>query len=605
MTEQNVKASLPEHQQHPSPSRQHTIRTYTFEAPTPPEPAHLAEEGAQHTHGREIRRESQLRRESALVTVVPRSTTPHGAPSIASSGLSVQEIRAPAPLLGVALLQQPGTYIVTDDSDKSVSTLQTDDSKEKFTEKTKYRYSLQRTDSYGERLATKQQLDLLETNHPLPPIAGSDFWNKARYLGLTLYRRLMIIVLLANIATISATIARASRQDGSFTYGDAATATGANLLAAILMRQEHIINLLFHLVCGLPHWTPLQIRRNAAKLAYNNGGIHSAAGNSALLWYIFYIILLVYQFDGTHTEETAISIVTAITLVLFVTIIVMAHPAFRRSFHDYWELSHRYCGWTAIGLVWAQTILVGIAEAYGDGHSLGHTLIKLPNFWFLIIITCCLIYPWLWLRRLPVEARQLSSHATELRFYNRNVPTCVGTRLSHSPLVENHGFATIANEDGEKGYTVLVSHAGDWTKAMITNPPKHIWQRGAPTTGVLRISSLFKPIVIIATGSGIGPCLSFLNVRREHPVRVIWSARFPEATYGREVMAKVLRADKDAIIIDTKKTGHPKLIALAYACVQEIQAEAVAIISNPKVTRDVVYGLEARKIPVFGAIFDS
>lgn len=48
------------------------------------------------------------------------------------------------------------------------------------------------------------------------------------------------------------------------------------------------------------------------------------------------------------------------------------------------------------------------------------------------------------------------------------------------------------------------------------------------------------------------------------PVRVVWSARFPEVTYGKGIMEMVLNADPNAIIIDTKKTGRPDMPAIIY-----------------------------------------
>ncbi len=47
------------------------------------------------------------------------------------------------------------------------------------------------------------------------------------------------------------------------------------------------------------------------------------------------------------------------------------------------------------------------------------------------------------------------------------------------------------------------------------------------------------------------------------------------------------------------------MVALTYQLVLESNAEAVFIISNPKVTKKVVYGMETRGIPAYGAIFDS
>lgn len=84
---------------------------------------------------------------------------------------------------------------------------------------------------------------------------------------------------------------------------------------------------------------------------------------------------------------------------------------------------------------------------------------------------------------------------------------------------------------------------------------KHSWLTPSPQ---------FKPFVLVATGSGIAPCLSFLQIYPDWPVRVIWSARTPEVTYGKAIMEMVLHADPHAIIIDTKKTGRPDLPAIIY-----------------------------------------
>jgi ferredoxin-NADP reductase len=81
----------------------------------------------------------------------------------------------------------------------------------------------------------------------------------------------------------------------------------------------------------------------------------------------------------------------------------------------------------------------------------------------------------------------------------------------------------------------------------------------------MEVLIMFSPLVIAATGSGIAPCMAFLNTHPNWPVRIVWSARFPEVTYGTEVMETVLKADPNAIIIDTKETGRPDMAALIYA----------------------------------------
>ncbi|TKA41200.1 hypothetical protein B0A54_07722 [Friedmanniomyces endolithicus] len=447
-------------------------------------------------------------------------------------------------------------------------------------------------EEYAGLCATQEQLRALQTRYPLPSIPGEKYWKSLWYRHITAYRWLMAIVLLSNLLVMTTV---------------AATATGANLLTTTLMRQEHVINFFYHLACALPRRTPLGVRKFAARLTYNYGGVHAGSAMSALLWYVVYAILVSRDFHGTNAQVKAVSAITAGIVVLFVALTVLSHPSIRRRYHNQWELSHRYGGWTAVALVW----------------PLAETLLHLPTFYFLVAITICLLYPWLRLKRLPVSATYLSTHATRLNFTDRTIPTCRGIRLARNPLLENHGFATIphapplppnnlkttqaSSSDPEKGYTILISNAGDFTRTLIHSPPSKIWLRGAPTTGVMRLSSLFRPLVIVATGSGIGPCLSFLNTHHGHPLRVLWSARCPAKTYGNGVVREVLRADPRAVVVDTGAVGCARvnLVGLAFALVREVGAEAVMVISNPKVTGEVVFGMERRGVAAFGAVFDS
>ena len=67
----------------------------------------------------------------------------------------------------------------------------------------------------------------------------------------------------------------------------------------------------------------------------------------------------------------------------------------------------------------------------------------------------------------------------------------------------------------------------------------------------------------------------------------------------------MLSAQPDSIIWDTTKRGKPDMVYLAYSAYKAFDAEAVICIANQKLTREVVYGLESRGIPAFGAIWDS
>ena len=134
----------------------------------------------------------------------------------------------------------------------------------------------------------------------------------------------------------------------------------------------------------------------------------------------------------------------------------------------------------------------------------------------------------------------------------------------------------------------------------------HFWVKGTPKAGVLSLSCIFRRVVFITTGSGIGPCLSSLLDRpNDQFARLVWSTRAPLTTYGEDIVNLVDEVDPDAVIIDTDNAGRPDLVTVAWMMYKECEAEAVFVLSNNLLTKKIVYGLESRGIPAFGPIWDS
>jgi hypothetical protein len=131
-----------------------------------------------------------------------------------------------------------------------------------------------------------------------------------------------------------------------------------------------------------------------------------------------------------------------------------------------------------------------------------------------------------------------------------------------------------------------------------------LWVRGIPTSGVLRIAPMFRRIVLVATGSGIGPCAHVIFEGRI-PLRVLWTSPNVRETFGDEFVDQILHYAPDTVFYDTRENGKPDMIKLALKMVKEFDAEAVGVISNQKLTEKLVYGLNSRGIPAYGAIFDS
>ncbi|KAK6217255.1 integral membrane protein [Colletotrichum tabaci] len=530
----------------------------------------------------------------------------------------------------------------------------------------------------------------------VPSKRGTRAYRYLRWNFGSVYRRVFTLAFLGNIAALALVIVRSLIGGGGepsssrLTPGTCATAVSSNILAALFIRNEHTVNVLFRALALLPaSRTPLAVRRAFAKI-YSYGGIHSGCGVASLFWFVTFLVVLTRDTAANPGAIRAYILLDSYLIcTLLAAIIGFAHPRARVLLHNWFEGTHRFLGWSVILLFWALVMMLAedgrrssSSSSNGGAAEVSYAaqLVSTPSFWMLIATTLLVAYPWTRLRLRDVEAEAMSDHVVKLNFNYADVHYGQAVRLTDAPLRETHAFAVIPNpaapssstadnddEDvekalsrggggggglsnaGKKGFSVLVSNAGDWTAKIIKNPPKKIWTRGVPQYGVLRVAGLFEPCIVMATGSGIGPCLSLFVQRPEHPVRIVWSAQRPAETYGQAVIDALYRADPEAVIIDTQKTGRPDLVAVAYriwegsrrralGLAQDDETkktttttttttmmtktmqttttttrsgrrtgpcEAVVIISNQKVTRKVVYGLESRGIPAYGAIFDS
>jgi hypothetical protein len=94
---------------------------------------------------------------------------------------------------------------------------------------------------------------------------------------------------------------------------------------------------------------------------------------------------------------------------------------------------------------------------------------------------------------------------------------------------------------------LVVSQAGDWTSKKILNPPSEIWVRGIPTIGFIHVAPLFRRLVLVATGSGIGPCMQCIFERRVL-IRLLWTSPNVRQTFGDELVDKILEKSPDAVV---------------------------------------------------------
>lgn len=440
-----------------------------------------------------------------------------------------------------------------------------------------------------------------QVNIVLP--ARRPLWQRLGTLPMfSHYNRLVVLVLACNIAVLVYGI----------TVGQWWSTAGvnlpmlsalvvANLSLAILIRQQYLINLLFWLATRAPTTWPLAVRRSLAKV-YHFGGLHSGGAMAAIAWFALLFGSMIWQrLEGPGGVSLTQIGLSGGLLGLLLLVAVMAMPTLRGRFHNAFERTHRFAGWAALAMFWAMTLVS--AREQDRAAALNDVLAQSASFWMLLLVTMSIALPWLRLRKVPVSLVRPSSHAVIVRLEHHTPFAGSATAISRNPLWEWHSFANIPTP-GKEGFRLIISRAGDWTGAFIEQAPSHVWVKGITTAGVAHIETLFKSVVYIATGSGIGPVLPHL-LARQVPIRLIWSTRSPRATYGDSLVDEILEAQPDALIWDTDVSGKPDLLTLAYAAVQSFGAEAVICISNQRLTERVVEEMEARGIPAYGAIWDS
>jgi hypothetical protein len=385
------------------------------------------------------------------------------------------------------------------------------------------------------------------------------------------YNRLAALVFTANLVFLCTSWTPSAR-----TMGHAAL---VNLALAVVVRQQYVVNLLFRLATSAPTSWPLRIRWTLGKV-YHFGGLHVGGALAGTAWFLALTI---------GTRNRPLMAVGWTLLALLALIVATALPPFRSRRHDHFEKIHRFGGWTALALFWT------------------HTLLAAPGPFevtVLAVVTFSVALPWLRLRKVPVRLERPSSHVVLARFDHGETPFAgSSTAISRSPLKEWHSFANVP-APGEPGFRLTISRAGDWTGAFIDDLPSKVWVKGITTAGVANIEVLFKKVVYVATGSGIGPCLPHL-LAAEVPSRLVWATRDPRTTYGDDLVDEILAVQPNALVWDTSRHGKPDMVRLAHEAYREFGAEAVICISNKKLTWQVVHGLERRGIPAYGAIWDS
>ena len=418
------------------------------------------------------------------------------------------------------------------------------------------------------------------------------------------YEMVFIIILVINLCSVAIIWFHDRLIESRNIVGATVTACSTNFLVAVLVRNETFINLLFWLAVSVPESWPLWSRRLVSRV-YLYGAVHTGCAIAAVVWYVLFATITAHEHATREVKTIAGTVTIWITLFLFLLIVLSANPPVRRMTHNTFEQIHRLAGWSAIILLWIQVVLLERKVSISNQTALQKAILRSVPFWTLLVTTLLVAYPWTRIRLRNVYPEKLSGHAIRLHFNYRISPAlCSSIKISRNPLREWHAFAIVSKPQDTNGFSVLISKAGDWTNDFVDDPPTTIWVRETPVWGVLRISTLFRPVVVLATGSGIAPCLSLFK-QPDHQCYIVWSTRNPSEMYGEEILKIVRTVDPRAVIINTTRARRPDLVKEAYTRYIEVAAEAVIVISNRKVTEKTVAGLKNIGVPTHAPVFDS
>lgn len=387
----------------------------------------------------------------------------------------------------------------------------------------------------------------------------------------------------------------------------------SNILVAVLVRNELILHLLYRLAV----WTSVKIVYG--KYYFNSavhyiGGVHASCATWGFLWLIVDVLQQLGNPSNPLSMTTSndpISIaISSILLTLLFVIIITAIPPFRHKFHDTFEISHRYLGWTCLSILVLHQIRFQFIIALNQAYPL-ETLLINPVLLAITLMILSIFLPWI-----SVECfNNFKMHCPSVGVLVVTIPgeADVGTfaRISLDGI-EWHSFSvaetSFCKQTGESRIHLIIGGVGDWTKNLIRqvekgNLPKRLWVRRVKPPGFMFSINAYSRVVVVATGAGIAPVIPHV-IKNSHKLCIVWIANEHKQTYGEKIWS-LLDSHPRCNIFDTRVHGRPNVEQLAIQTVRDFKAQAVFCVSNKAVTQKLVNACLEKGIPAYGASWDS
>ncbi|KAH7927472.1 hypothetical protein BV22DRAFT_1006906 [Leucogyrophana mollusca] len=418
-------------------------------------------------------------------------------------------------------------------------------------------------------------------------------------LWFNTYRKFYTLVMAVNLTALSLTMGGIweypHRYTGAFVLG--------NLQTAIIMRNELFLRALYLFVnTCFAKWTPLWFRLGCTSALQHVGGIHSGCATSGFLWLIYKVTSIFINHKDTHYAVLVTGVTTNIAVAVS---ILSAFPWVRNNHHNVFERHHRFIGWLGLLSTW---IFVILGDSYdSDTHTWnpnGVRVLEQQDFWFAFSMTVFILIPWFTVREVGVDVEIPSPKVAILRF-ERGMQQGLLARISRGSIMEYHAFGIISEGTHAKYHYLICGLQGDFTRRLVTEPPKTLWTRQLKFAGVSNTSTLYKRGIRVCTGTGLGAALS--TCLQSSQWYLIWIGSEQDKTFGPTISGLIHRhiGPERVTLWDSKKEGgRPDVMKLVKEVYASWQAEVVFITSNFQGNQEIMEGCKEAGIPAFGTLWD-
>ncbi len=346
-------------------------------------------------------------------------------------------------------------------------------------------------------------------------------------------------------------------------------------------------------------WAPTFLRGLVTNFLLHIGGVHSGCGIGSLIWLIYAAVYLAIE----HHLFTIWVKIFGYALMAIVTLTCFsATPALRFKLHNLFEHAHRYTGWAALVVM-----LIFIILLYGGPDYRWRNFLGSYWLWLSLVTLVLVALPWCCVSKVPVVAEIPASKRITLLKFQGYVRTGLYGRISRGPLSEWHVFGFFSQDRQENSHYMICSAVGDFTKALVEQPPEYMYTRLIKFPGFSYCHRMYHSGVAICTGAAIGVFISLFSNKGLTNFSLIWVGSSFEKTYGLTVVQMLRKGcpENKLTLYDTSVNGRPNLVDLVVDAYRKQKAEVVFCVSNLAGTKSIVQGCRRHGIQAFGPVWDA